>query len=68
MAQANHSTTSLTVTILGRPGLVSTQCVQVEGMGAAIDGKYFIDKATSQIGSGYTMDLELSKVEEVTGG
>lgn len=68
VAQANHSTTTLTVTILGRPGLVSTQCVRVEGMGTAIDGKYFIDKATSRIGSGYTMDLELSKVEEVTGG
>ena len=29
----------------------------------AIDGKYYIDSAASKIGSGYTMDLELSKVE-----
>ncbi len=35
----------------------------VEGMGGAIDGKYYIDSAASKIGSGYTMDLELSKVE-----
>ena len=60
---ANHSATTLTVTIPGRPGLAATQCVQVEGMGRAIDGKYYIDKAASQIGGGYTMDLELSKVE-----
>ena len=61
---ANHSATTLTVTIPGRPGLAATQCVRVEGMGRAIDGKYYINKATSRIGGGYTMDLELSKVEE----
>ena len=61
--KANHGATTLTVTIRGRPGLVATQCVTVEGMGGAIDGKYYIDSVTSKIGSGYTMDLELSKVE-----
>lgn len=61
--KANHGATTLTVTIQGRPGLVATQCVTVEGMGGAIDGKYYIDSAASKIGSGYTMDLELSKVE-----
>ncbi len=61
---ANHSATTLSLTIPGRPGLVATQCITVEGMGEAIDGKYYIDKATSRIGGGYTMELELSKVEE----
>ena len=61
--KANHGATTLTVTIQGRPGLVATQCVTVEGMGGAIDGKYYIDSAASHIGSGYTMELELSKVE-----
>ena len=52
----------MTVTITGRPDLVSTQCIEIADMGGPISGKYFLDKVTSRVGGGYTVDLEMSKV------
>ena len=34
-------------------------------MGGPISGKYFLDNVTSSVGSGYTVELEMSKVVEV---
>lgn len=59
---ANHSTTTLSITVMGSADIVASQCVTVAGLGW-ISGKYYIDKITHNVGGGYTMDLELSKVE-----
>ena len=62
IANANHGAITMTVTITGRPDLVSTQCIEIADMGGPISGKYFLDKVTSRVGGGYTVDLEMSKV------
>lgn len=66
VAKANHGSTKLSATIMGRADLVASQCVTVVGLGK-LSGKYFIDKIAHHItGSGYTMDLELSLVKNMT--
>ena len=65
MANANHGATTLSLTIMGRPDLVASQCVTVVGIGR-LSGKYFIDSITHTVGGGYTMDMELSLVEAMT--
>jgi hypothetical protein len=60
---ANRGTTTMSVTIKAIPGLIATDCVQIKGL-KKLDGKYYIDQITHSVGSGYTMDLELRKVEE----
>ena len=65
VANANHGATTLSLTIMGRPDLVASQCVTVVGIGR-LSGKYFIDSITHTVGGGYTMDLELSLVEAMT--
>ena len=62
---ANHGTTTLTMTITGNAFLVASQCVTVVGLGR-LSGKYYVDQATHHLGNGYTMDLELSLVESMT--
>lgn len=63
--EANHGTTNLSVTIMGTANYVASQCVTVVGLGK-LSGKYYIDKITHHIGSGYTMDLELALVSNMT--
>lgn len=65
VANANHGATTLSLTIMGRPDLVASQCVTVVGIGR-LSGKYFIDSITHTVGGGYTMDMELSLVEAMT--
>ena len=45
--------------------MVASQCVQVVGLGK-LSGKYYIDTITHSVSGsgGYTMDLEMSLVEE----
>jgi hypothetical protein len=62
VANANHGASKLSVTIVGNASRVASQCVTVAGMGK-LSGKYYIDKITHNIGSGYTMDMEMSLVE-----
>ncbi len=62
---ANHGATTLSLTIMGNAQLLASQCVTVAGLGR-LSGKYYIDQITHNIGSGYTMDLELSLVESMT--
>lgn len=62
VANANHGTTKLSLTIMGTASLVASQCVAVQGMGK-LSGKYYADQITHHIGGGYTMDLDLSLVE-----
>lgn len=61
VSSANHGSVSMSVTIMGNARLFAGQCVTVSGM-AKISGKYYIDKVVHTLGSGYTMQLELSKV------
>ena len=61
LEEANHSATTLTVTVKGLPTVYAGQCAQVTGCGA-MDGKYYIDKVTHSIGSGFTTDLEMSRI------
>lgn len=58
---ANHGAVSMSVTIMGNARLFAGQCITISGM-ARISGKYYIDKVVHSIGSGYTMQLDLSKV------
>ena len=60
--QANHGSTKLSLSMRGTASLVASQCVMVAELGR-LGGKYFIDSITHHIGGGYTMDLELSRVE-----
>ena len=63
VANANHGTSKMSVTIMGTASLVASQCVAIVGLGK-MSGKYYIDQITHHIGgSGYTMDLDLSLVE-----
>ena len=61
VADANHGATTLSVTIMGNAALFAAQTIQITGLGK-LSGKYYIDKVTHNLGSGYTMSLELSLV------
>ena len=67
VANENHGATALSVSIMGRVDIVAAVCVTLVGLGR-FSGKYFVDKATSHVSAsgGYTMDLELSLVENMT--
>lgn len=62
VANANHGSTKLSLTITGNAALFAGQTVNVTGLGR-LSGKYYIDKIAHAIGSGYTMTLDLSLVE-----
>lgn len=62
IADANHGATKLNLTITGNAALFAGQNVTVTGIGR-LSGKYYIDKITHTIGSGYTMTLDLSLVD-----
>ena len=61
--EANKGTTTMSVTLKAALGLIATDCVNIAGLGK-LSGKYFIDKVTQNIGSGYKMGLTLRKVEQ----
>lgn len=63
--EANHSATTLSITMVGNATWVASQCITVTGLGK-LSGKYYIDKITHTVGDGYVMDLELSLVESMT--
>ena len=59
---ANKGTTTMSITMKARPGLIASDCIQIQGL-KKLDGKYYIEKITHSIGSGYKMTLELRRVE-----
>lgn len=63
---ANRSIETMTATIRGNIGIVASQCVTIKGLGKA-NGKYYVDKAVHKVGSGYTTQLTLHKVQEAIG-
>ena len=59
--EANKNETTMSFKIDAHKGLVATQNILVKGFGK-FDGKYFVDKITHSISSGYTMDLEVRRI------
>ncbi len=60
--KANDDLETMNITIPGNPSVCSSQCVLITGLGVA-NGKYYVKKATHSLGSKYTTQLELSKVQ-----
>lgn len=59
--EANKDATTMSITMMARPGLIATDCVQISGL-KKLDGKYYIQSIRHSIGSGYTMTLDMRKV------
>lgn len=59
---ANRKIETMTVTIMANIKIVASQCIEISGLGK-IDGKYYVDKIKHSVGSGYTMQLTLHKVQ-----
>lgn len=65
---ANKGATTMSITLsLAIPGLIASDCIEIRGL-KKLDGKYYIEQITHSLGSGYTMGLELRRVEERIGG
>ena len=64
---ANKGTTTMKVTLARAvPGLIASDCIELKGgLLGRIAGKYYIEKIRHELdaGGGYTMSLELRKVE-----
>lgn len=60
--KANRGTTTMSISMMARPGLIASDCIQIAGL-AKLSGKYYIDKLTHSVGGGYKMALELRLVE-----
>lgn len=59
----NHSTTTMTIEIMGDVGLVASQCILLKGWSSKLDGKYYIDSVTHSLSSGYKCSYKLSKCD-----
>ena len=59
---ANKGTTTMSITMKAIPGLIASDCIQIQGL-KRLDGKYYIEKITHSVGSGYKMTLDLRRVE-----
>lgn len=60
-ANKNDTTMSLTLTRANQK-IIATSCVTIKGFGK-LDGKYYVEKVTWDIGSGCKQKLELRKVQ-----
>ncbi len=60
--KANRGTTTMSLSMMARPGLIASDCVEIREM-EKLSGKYYIDQLTHSVGSGYKMALELRRVE-----
>ncbi len=58
---ANKDTTTMSISLMARPGLIASDCIQISGL-KKLDGKYYIVSIRHSVGSGYKMTLELRKV------
>jgi phage protein D len=63
LRQQNKEEVKFSLTIMGSVILVAGITVVLQGWGA-FDGKYFVEEATHDGGSGYTVKLELRRVLE----
>ena len=54
--------TTMQISMMGGPVIVSGQCVNLSGFGR-LDGKYYVDQAAHSVsGSGYELSLELALI------
>ncbi|MGO4890286.1 phage late control D family protein [Anaerobacillus sp. MEB173] len=51
------------LSVIGNVEILGATCVNLKGFGK-FDGKYFVEKSTHSIGSGYVTDIEVRKVLE----
>lgn len=61
-ANKNDTTMSVTLTMANKK-IIATACVTIKGLGK-LDGKYYVEKVSWDIGSGCKQKLELRKVQE----
>lgn len=59
---ANKKMTTMKITIKANTKIVASSNVTIKGLGK-LDGKYAVDKVVHSIGSGYTMSLELRRIQ-----
>ena len=59
---ANRSATTMEIEIIANTKICASTCVEITGLGKC-NGKYFVDKVVHNVGSGYTMQLSLQKVQ-----
>lgn len=60
--EANEQATTITGTIWANPKVAAGTTVTIVGLGKA-NGKYYVDKVTTKISDGTTMDVELHKCQ-----
>lgn len=60
--KANRDATTMSITMMARPGLIASDCVEIRGLGK-LSGKFYVEKIDHDIGSGYKMALELRLVQ-----
>lgn len=60
--KANRDATTMSITMMARPGLIASDCVEIKGLGK-LSGKFYVEKIDHDIGSGYKMALELRLVQ-----
>lgn len=62
--EANKSDTTMSVTLtMANRSIIATSCVTISGLGK-LNGKYYVEKVTWDIGSGCKQKLELRKVSD----
>ena len=67
LEKENHGKSRLSISTLGNPTLVASQCITVAGLGPTISGKYYIDSITHEIGgSGYVCSYKLALITTKT--
>lgn len=59
---ANKGTTTMSITMMARPGLIASDTIEIAGL-QRLSGKYYVEQVTHSLGSGYKMSLNLRKVE-----
>jgi len=63
LREKNKNETTLSISLMGNLNLVATQTIIISDLGV-FNGKYYIDKISHTLGSGFTTDLDMHKVLE----
>lgn len=60
--KANRGATTMSITMMARPGLIASDCVEIRGLGK-LSGKFYVEKIDHDIGNGYKMALDMRLVQ-----
>ncbi len=63
LREKNKKEKTMSLQMKGNTNLVASNCIDIDGFGN-LDGKYFIDKISHEIGGGYKTKLEIHKTLE----